>query len=127
MHKALIFLYAKLVYILLGSQVKVMNSNPPIAVAVTPAESNTEEQKAISAPAKKIVDINEPQTCRNKGCGKTFKEKDNHETACDYHPGPAVFHDRMRGVRTLPFLLFSVISVRICIWIMNLRRDQEKG
>ncbi|KAJ8752876.1 hypothetical protein K2173_008611 [Erythroxylum novogranatense] len=49
------------------------------------------------APAKKIVDINEPQTCKNKGCGKIFKEKDNHETACSYHPGPAVFHDRMRG------------------------------
>ncbi|PSS34352.1 Cysteine and histidine-rich domain-containing protein [Actinidia chinensis var. chinensis] len=80
-----------------GSQVKVMNSNPPITMAVTPAESNTEEQKVVSAPAKKIVGINEPQTCGNKGCGKTFKEKDNHETACDYHPGPAVFHDRMRG------------------------------
>ncbi|KQK23648.1 hypothetical protein BRADI_1g75162v3 [Brachypodium distachyon] len=24
-------------------------------------------------------------------------EKDNHDSACDYHPGPAVFHDRMRG------------------------------
>ncbi|PKA64312.1 Cysteine and histidine-rich domain-containing protein RAR1 [Apostasia shenzhenica] len=48
-------------------------------------------------PAKKIVDINEPQVCRNKGCGKSFKEKDNHESACDYHPGPPVFHDRMRG------------------------------
>uniref|UniRef100_A0A2P2JLH6 Uncharacterized protein MANES_06G139000 n=1 Tax=Rhizophora mucronata TaxID=61149 RepID=A0A2P2JLH6_RHIMU len=48
-------------------------------------------------PPKKIVDINEPQTCRNKSCGKTFKEKDNHETACSYHPGPAVFHDRMKG------------------------------
>lgn len=48
-------------------------------------------------PPKKIVDINEPQTCKNKGCGQTFKEKDNHDTACSYHPGPAVFHDRMRG------------------------------
>lgn len=50
------------------------------------------------APAKKVVDINQPQTCKNQGCGQTFKEKDNHETACNYHPGPAVFHDRMRGV-----------------------------
>ncbi|XP_027365141.1 cysteine and histidine-rich domain-containing protein RAR1 [Abrus precatorius] len=48
-------------------------------------------------PPKKIVDINEPQVCKNKGCGQTFKEKDNHDTACSYHPGPAVFHDRMRG------------------------------
>ncbi|XP_042036769.1 cysteine and histidine-rich domain-containing protein RAR1 [Salvia splendens] len=46
---------------------------------------------------KKIIDINQPQTCRNKGCGKSFKEKDNHDTACEYHPGPPVFHDRMRG------------------------------
>ncbi|XP_014514053.1 cysteine and histidine-rich domain-containing protein RAR1 [Vigna radiata var. radiata] len=52
----------------------------------------------VQAPKpKKIVDINEPQTCKNKGCGQTFKEKDNHDTACSYHPGPAVFHDRMRG------------------------------
>ena len=57
-----------------------------------PAESS------VSAPAKKVVDINQPQTCKNQGCGQTFKEKDNHETACNYHPGPAVFHDRMRGV-----------------------------
>ncbi|KAK8957436.1 Cysteine and histidine-rich domain-containing protein RAR1 [Platanthera zijinensis] len=49
------------------------------------------------APVKKIVDLNELRTCRNKGCGKTFKEKDNHEAACEYHPGPPVFHDRMRG------------------------------
>ncbi|KAG5230584.1 PPHB SUSCEPTIBLE family protein [Salix suchowensis] len=56
-----------------------------------PAESN------VSAPAKKVVDLNQPQTCKNQGCGQTFKEKDNHETACNYHPGPAVFHDRMRG------------------------------
>ncbi|GMP70011.1 hypothetical protein CsSME_00029053 [Camellia sinensis var. sinensis] len=80
-----------------GSQVKVMNPNPPSAVTVSPAESNTSVQEGLSAPAKKMVDINEPQTCRNKGCGKTFKEKDNHDTACSYHPGPAVFHDRMRG------------------------------
>ena len=110
MCKALFFLYAKPVYIL-GSQVKVTNSYPPSTALVSPADSNTEEKKVVSAPAKKIVDINEPQTCRNKGCGKTFKEKDNHETACDYHPGPAVFHDRMRGVRMLPFLSVSCISV----------------
>ncbi|KAL6530182.1 hypothetical protein OROHE_014535 [Orobanche hederae] len=46
---------------------------------------------------KKIADINQPQICKNKGCGRNFKEKDNHDTACTYHPGPPVFHDRMRG------------------------------
>ncbi|KAI5400648.1 cysteine and histidine-rich domain-containing protein RAR1 [Lathyrus oleraceus] len=50
-----------------------------------------------SKPPPKIVDINEPQTCKNKGCGHTFKERDNHDSACSYHPGPAVFHDRMKG------------------------------
>lgn len=80
-----------------GSQVKAMNPNPPSAMAVTSAEICMNGQEGVSAPAKKIVNINEPQICRNKGCGKTFKEKDNHETACSYHPGPAVFHDRMRG------------------------------
>ncbi|XP_078447916.1 cysteine and histidine-rich domain-containing protein RAR1 [Wolffia australiana] len=43
------------------------------------------------------IDLNESKTCRNKGCGKPFKEKDNHEAACEYHPGPPVFHDRKRG------------------------------
>ncbi|XP_047306928.1 cysteine and histidine-rich domain-containing protein RAR1 isoform X2 [Impatiens glandulifera] len=61
------------------------------------SESRSNVGEPISAPTKKIVDLNEPQTCKNKGCGETFKEKDNHETACSHHPGPAVFHDRMRG------------------------------
>ncbi|KAJ4831869.1 putative methionine--tRNA ligase, cytoplasmic protein rar1 [Turnera subulata] len=61
-----------------------------------PPKSSDVTQGA-SAPVKKVVDINEPQTCKNQGCGQTFKEKDNHETACSYHPGPAVFHDRLRG------------------------------
>lgn len=59
------------------------------------AENNSSVE--VLKPHKKIVGINEPQICKNKGCGQTFKEKDNHDTACSYHPGPAVFHDRMRG------------------------------
>ncbi|WCJ36543.1 Cysteine and histidine-rich domain-containing protein 1 [Euphorbia peplus] len=61
------------------------------------APSNTDIKKISPAQPKKVVDINQPQTCKNKGCGLTFKEKDNHETACSHHPGPAVFHDRLRG------------------------------
>ncbi|KAJ1423869.1 CHORD domain [Sesbania bispinosa] len=62
-------------------------------------DASAENNSSVQAPKppKKIVDINEPQICKNKGCGQTFKEKDNHDTACSYHPGPAVFHDRMRG------------------------------
>lgn len=82
-------LEAKHIVSISGSQVK----------QSAPARSDAPQKS--SAPPKKVVDINEPQTCRNQGCGKTFKEKDNHETACSYHPGPAVFHDRLRGVRAV--------------------------
>ncbi|KAJ8633899.1 hypothetical protein MRB53_027235 [Persea americana] len=75
-----------------GSQAKLVKPVVP-----PPSESNADVEKSAPAPAKKIINLNEPQICRNKGCGKTFKEKDNHESACEYHPGPAVFHDRMRG------------------------------
>lgn len=87
-----------------------MNPNPPSAMPLTSAEINKGGQEGLPAPAKKMVDINHPQICKNKGCGKTFKEKDNHDTACSYHPGPAVFHDRMRGVRSLPMLYFVYVS-----------------
>lgn len=62
-----------------------------------PAVESSKDAKISVVPQKRIIDINEPQTCKNKGCGQTFKEKDNHEIACSFHPGPAVFHDRMRG------------------------------
>ncbi|KAL3647421.1 putative methionine--tRNA ligase, cytoplasmic protein rar1 [Castilleja foliolosa] len=60
-------------------------------------ESDQRLPESVPSQPKKIVDINQPQLCKNKGCGKTFKEKDNHVEACNYHPGPPVFHDRMRG------------------------------
>lgn len=78
----------------IGSQVR-----EKIPQTDLPNQGNTGAQSALAAPVKKIVDINQPQICRNKGCGKSFKEKDNYDTACNYHPGPAVFHDRQRGVR----------------------------
>ncbi|XP_008776158.1 cysteine and histidine-rich domain-containing protein RAR1 [Phoenix dactylifera] len=69
----------------------------PSKPIVITANKDDHVEKSAVPPVKKIVDLNEPQICRNKGCGKTFKEKENHETACEYHPGPAIFHDRMRG------------------------------
>ncbi|KAF3661984.1 Cysteine and histidine-rich domain-containing protein RAR1 [Capsicum annuum] len=80
-----------------GSQPKEAIPKASNTVPSVPLESNTDAQQDHPAPVKKKVDINEPQICKNKGCGKTFKEKENHDTACSYHPGPAVFHDRMRG------------------------------
>ncbi|PIN03207.1 hypothetical protein CDL12_24276 [Handroanthus impetiginosus] len=80
-----------------GSQTRELNPKASNAAADTPSESNPDVQEAQPPKPKKIVDINKPQICRNKGCGKTFKEKDNHDTACSYHRGPAVFHDRNKG------------------------------
>ncbi|KAJ4793704.1 Cysteine and histidine-rich domain-containing protein RAR1 [Rhynchospora pubera] len=71
-----------------GSQGK---SSKPLAA------NNAESSEKKATPVKKIVNLNEDRICKNKGCGKTYKEKDNHETACEFHPGPAVFHDRLRG------------------------------
>ncbi|GAV61858.1 CHORD domain-containing protein [Cephalotus follicularis] len=79
-----------------GSQAKELKLNLINFPSAEPAESNV-DVKVCSAPVKKVVDINQPQTCKNPGCGQTFKEKDNHEAACSHHPGPPVFHDRMRG------------------------------
>merc|ERR1711879_98014 len=31
--------------------------------------------------------------CYNAGCGKKYKESDNNDTICVYHPGPPEFHD----------------------------------
>lgn len=96
----------------IGSQAKEQTNYAP----AVPAGSNVAADVP-PVPVKKKIGINEPQICKNKGCGKTFKEKDNHETACSYHPGPAVFHDRMRGVRflskcvVLPFILSNLFFI----------------
>eukprot|EP00850_Spirogloea_muscicola_P017705 SM000155S01634 [mRNA] locus=s155:5728:7759:+ [translate_table: standard] len=58
-------------------------------------------QGRLATPATPVstkpLDVNEERACRRKGCGVKFRELDNHDTACSYHPGPAVFHDRQRG------------------------------
>lgn len=92
----------------------------------TPVQAEEEKIESLAPPIKKVViDINQPQVCSNKGCGKTFKERDNHETACSYHPGPPVFHDRLKGVRNA-FLCsvsfyqpFSLSLLSLC-WIISM-------
>ncbi|KAK3273060.1 hypothetical protein CYMTET_18682 [Cymbomonas tetramitiformis] len=37
------------------------------------------------------------QTCGRQGCGEKFSERENHGSACRYHPGPPVFHERQKG------------------------------
>lgn len=83
----------------------------------TPVQVQEERVESVAPPPikKVVIDINQPQVCKNKGCGKTFKERDNHETACSYHPGPAVFHDRLKGVRNA-FLLLNA-SFSLSFWI----------
>ncbi|CAN6447572.1 unnamed protein product [Victoria cruziana] len=77
-----------------GTHVRQIVSNHSVKPLANPVNSIA---NTTVPPRAKVVDINEPQVCRNKGCGMTFREKDNHEVACAYHPGPAIFHDRMKG------------------------------
>lgn len=35
--------------------------------------------------------------CQNQGCGMRFDVSTNSDTACQYHPGPAIFHDAKKG------------------------------
>lgn len=72
-------------------------SQPNAKQVNSQAVAATEGAENVSAAPRRIIGINEPQICKNKGCGQTFKEINNHDTACNYHPGPAIFHDRMRG------------------------------
>nr|XP_024394893.1 cysteine and histidine-rich domain-containing protein RAR1-like [Physcomitrium patens] len=67
---------------------------PATTVQTAASESSGIVKKAVPS---KVFDINAKQVCKRKGCGNTFTEKDNHQEACNYHPGPAVFHDRLRG------------------------------
>lgn len=44
-----------------------------------------------------VQDMGEVYKCYNKGCGQDFKQSDNSETACTYHPGGPIFHDALKG------------------------------
>ena len=37
------------------------------------------------------------KTCKRVGCGKKYFEKDNHGSACSFHPGIPLFHDLKKG------------------------------
>lgn len=54
-------------------------------------------QKPVKAAAVKTVGPDEVQTCKNTGCGNKFTERENHDKACSYHPGPPIFHERKKG------------------------------
>ena len=75
------------------TSVSAAKPSPP---AKAPTAKPVESVKKISP--LKVMDITAKQTCKHKGCGNIFTEMENHDTACNYHPGPAIFHDRQRGV-----------------------------
>lgn len=35
--------------------------------------------------------------CKRHGCRKEYKESENTETSCNYHPGKPIFHDLKKG------------------------------
>ncbi|GAQ78489.1 putative RAR1 protein [Klebsormidium nitens] len=69
------------------------------AKSIQPAKAPAPIPPATAPPPKekKVVGLDETQVCKHKACGQKFTERENHDAACKYHPGPAVFHDRMRG------------------------------
>lgn len=36
-------------------------------------------------------------SCQRNGCTKTFDDADNHDAACQFHPGAPVFHEGKKG------------------------------
>jgi hypothetical protein len=37
------------------------------------------------------------KSCKRYGCKKKFKDSENIENCCSYHPGKPIFHDRVKG------------------------------
>ena len=35
--------------------------------------------------------------CKRNGCKKVYKESENHDKACNYHPGMPVFSNLKKG------------------------------
>ena len=48
------------------------------------------------AGATPCVCADGPTSACVQACGLKFKEKDNTDLACKFHPGPPVFHDRKK-------------------------------
>ena len=54
-------------------------------------------------PVKEAPPVVAPQPqevllkCKNYGCNISFREEENHDTACRHHTAPPIFHDRIKG------------------------------
>ena len=82
----------------------ILRSGPPPAVSAKPMASVGAAGHAAATPDQpKPKDVRSKQVCAHKGCGASFSEMVNSATACKYHPGPPVFHDRSKGVRSVPY------------------------
>jgi len=50
-----------------------------------------------AAPEEGPLDPDAERTCCHKGCGNKYRERDNADDACKYHPGPPLFHEGRKG------------------------------
>ena len=45
-----------------------------------------------------MVEIEEPlRKCKRPGCNQQYKESENDDTKCYWHPGKPIFHDLKKG------------------------------
>ena len=64
----------------------------------TPSTEDTKGKVKYSmAAASPEKNKEEKVLCTHSGCGERYFESENHEKACLHHPGPAIFHDGMKG------------------------------
>merc|ERR1712166_322539 len=81
----------------------------PLYKGDKPEDFETEEEKILrkeaavkAAEAAAIqcepdVAPDHTATCANLACQQKFSMLDNHDAACNYHPGPLIFHDCKKG------------------------------
>jgi disease resistance protein len=72
------------------------------AKSASSTTASTMETRATATDAtattdKRDVDPDAEQTCKNPGCGRKFRERDNADDACEHHSGAPIFHETKKG------------------------------
>ena len=70
------------------------NSASPATTSTTEARETTPD---VAQKVKPEVDLDTEQTCKNPGCGRKFRERDNADDACEHHSGAPIFHETKKG------------------------------
>ena len=70
------------------------NSASPATTSTTEARETTPD---VAQKVKPEVDLDTEQTCKNPGCGRKFRERDNADDACEHHSGAPIFHETEKG------------------------------